>query len=150
MRAFIIVVGVIFAFLGVLAATGWYWWHVHGESVVASSRAAMSEGRERGRAIDEPACLAEVLQRQRTDKDDGMAAVITRSLWLDGCLGSSKATASFCQGVPAPHAFVDMSTWVASSCLTQGSNPGCQTIYQQVAKYCGLPERAAKLAAASP
>jgi hypothetical protein len=147
MRAFAIVVGVIFAALILMISTGWYWWHVHGASVVTSGRAALDDGRRRGAAIDEAACLAEVLQRNQTDRDGGVADVISRSIWLDGCLGTSQPAASFCEGVPSPREFINTSNWILAACTRRGaSDPSCQSIYQQVAKYCASPGRAAKLA----
>jgi hypothetical protein len=147
MRAFLIVIAVIFAAFVLMISAGWYWWHVHGESVVTSGRAALTDGRRRGAGVDEAACLAEVLQRTRADQDGGMSEVIARSIWLDGCLGTSRPAASLCEGVPPPHEIINMSHWVLAACTRQDlANPGCQSLLQEVAKYCASPGRAAKLA----
>ena len=150
MRAFVIVIGVIIALVALVAAAGSYWWYRHGGAVLASSRAALSEGYRRGSTVDEAACLAETLQRHRSDRDGGMAEVISRSLWLNGCLGSSRVAPLFCEGVRPAREFVNLATWVTAACERQGvSDSGCQSIYQQVAKYCASPQRSAKVASPS-
>lgn len=147
MRAFAIVVGVIFAALLLVAGAGWYWWHVHGESIVASGRAAFDDGSRRGASVDEAACLAEVLQRNQADREGDLTAVLARSVWLDGCLRSSRVAAPFCENVPPPQEIINTSNWIAAACTRQAmSDTGCQALYRQVAKYCVSPQRAAKLA----
>jgi hypothetical protein len=147
MRAFAIVVAVIFAALLLVAGAGWYWWRMHGESVVTASRTAFHDGRSRGASVDETVCLAEVRQRNQADRGGDVAGLLSRSIWLDGCLRSSHVAARFCEGVPRPQEFINSGNWVAAACGRQGvADPGCQSLYQQVAKYCSSPERTAKLA----
>lgn len=147
MRAFAIVVAVIFSALLLVAGAGWYWWHVHGESVVASGRAAFDEGRRRGATVDEAACLAEALQRSQADREGDLGSFIARSIWIDGCLKVSRVAPSFCESVPPPQEIINARHWIEVTCARQGvADPGCQSLYQQVVKYCVSPERAAKLA----
>jgi hypothetical protein len=41
-------------------------------------------------------------------------------------------------------------TWVAATCLRLGSSgQDCHGVYQEVARYCASPQRAAKLAGPS-
>ena len=107
-----------------------------------------AKGDARGSAVDETTCVAEVRQRQRADVDGKLGEAISRSIWLNGCLESSRAVASFCEAVPAPTEFLKLGTWVSENCSGEGvaGQEGCQSIYQEVAKYCASPRRAAKLA----
>ncbi len=147
MRAFAIVIGVLFAVLVLVAGVGAYWWHRNGQTVVASARTALSDGHRRGLAVDEAGCLAEALERYRGDRDGSMGEVVSRSLWLNGCLGSSRVAASFCEGVPPAREFLNLATWVTAACQQAGaSGQGCQSLYQEVATYCSSPQRAAKAA----
>jgi hypothetical protein len=147
MRAFAIVIGVLFAVLVLVAGVGAYWWHRNGQTVVASARTALSDGHRRGLAVDEAGCLAEALERYRGDRDGSMGEVVSRSLWLNGCLGSSRVAASFCEGVPPAREFLNLAAWVTAACQQAGaSGQGCQSLYQEVATYCSSPQRAAKAA----
>ncbi|HEX4509019.1 MAG TPA: hypothetical protein VH328_03025 [Burkholderiaceae bacterium] len=145
-----IVVAFIGGALALMAAAGAYWWHRNGDSIVASSRAALDDGHRRGLSVDEGVCLGEALLRHAPNRGDSMSEAISRSLWLNACLASSRVAPSFCEGVPPPHEFIDLGNWVKTACARQGSaDASCQTLYQEVAKYCASPQRVAKLASSA-
>lgn len=147
MRTFAIVIGSIFALLLLLVAAGWYWWHANGESMMAEGKAAIIEGRKRGAAVDEAACVAEVLERHHLDREGSVSAVMARTIWLSGCLHTSRVAASFCEGVPPADELIKAGTWAGAACTQQGLDVGyCQPLYQQIAEYCSSPLRAAKVA----
>jgi hypothetical protein len=149
MRTFAIVSASILLLLLLVAGAGWYWWNVNGKAIVASSLTAFDEGRRRGAAVDEAGCVAEVLERHRSDRDGKMSESIARGVWLNGCLDTSRIAASFCQGVPPADEMIKVTAWITEVCAQPGlSNPGCQSIYQEVAHYCASPRRAAKAASA--
>src|SRR5947209_3398140 len=133
MRTFLIVVGFLVAVVLVVAAGGWYWWHLHGESVMSSARDTMDDGHRRGSAMDDAACAAEVIERQRADKDDSMGTTMNRAMWLAACLETSSANPSLCEGVPGPTEIFKMEAWTAAACERQKmANPFCQSIYQHI------------------
>jgi hypothetical protein len=139
------------AVVGVAAIVGaaWYWWKKNGTEFVETTKAAMDEGHESGRQLKESECLDLAVEKHKAEASDTFNGAVRNSLWLTACLEASQPQQKFCADVPAETEFIKLSIWVSQSCSQRNlSDPYCQTLFQNVAKYCSSPERAEKLRSA--
>jgi hypothetical protein len=99
--------------------------------------AALGEGQERGRKLDEKSCLAEAVERHRTQRSRPPSR---EGILLNGCLETSKASADFCVGVPGKELFSERESWLAARCKeARFSDPSCAYLFRQVIDYCSRP-----------
>jgi uncharacterized membrane protein YhaH (DUF805 family) len=145
-RSMLTVLGVAACSVLVVGSTK-HWWAAHGERVVAEGKFNVEEGARSGQGIDESACVAEAVGRSKTIGDASMTASVANSLWLKGCLRTSRAERPFCEGAPAKREILANAMWVNGECSrhSMGANPYCGTLFQAVADYCSSADHEAKL-----
>jgi hypothetical protein len=99
--------------------------------------ATLREGQERGRKLDEKGCLAEAVERHRTERSRPPSR---ESILLNGCLETSKVSADFCVGVPGKELFFESRSWQDARCKEAGfSDSLCTYLFRQVVDYCSRP-----------
>jgi hypothetical protein len=99
--------------------------------------AVLQEGQEHGRKLDEKGCLAEAVERHRTQRSRPPSR---EGILLSGCLDTSKPSADFCVGVPGKGRFFEGRSWLAARCKDAGfSDSSCSYLFQQVIDYCSRP-----------
>lgn len=139
---------VVLVLLGVivLVAVGWYVKQKAPE-VLANAQAAQSEGSLFGNDVSESQCVSNALERYRANP--GLAAAMTQSLWLDGCLETSQVEQNFCDGVPAESEIIKSATWRVATCEESGilQDATCPNLAGRVQSYCAGDARRTKLAA---
>jgi hypothetical protein len=130
---------------GVLAIGGgaWYWWRHHSAEFLEAGRAAIEDGRKSGASLEEGGCVIHAVERHKGERS--MTSAIRNSVWLNGCLDTSKPQQGFCDGVPSQDNPISVGVWAANTCVQYGvADPYCHTLFQEVSKYCSSPARAGK------
>jgi|ERR1051326_118364 hypothetical protein len=131
----IVVVIVVVLVVGVVIA-GIFWVAHNKDSWIARGKEVMTEGRDFGRGTDNQGCVDESISRYQ--KAPGISSTISNSIFMRGCLESSRATAGFCDDVPRQTEFIKSAQWRISQCthfkLEKDSN--CQNLFTPVQQFC--------------
>ena len=136
----IVVVVVIVLVVGVVIA-GVYWISRNKDAWIAKGKEVMTEGRDAGRKTDNQGCIDESISRYK--KEPGFASTISNSLFMRGCLESSRPTPGFCDDVPRQTEFIKTAQWRLSQCthvhLEKDNN--CQNLFSPVQQFCEAKTR---------
>jgi hypothetical protein len=144
-------IGKLFLILGLIAVGGvvligggvWYWWKHHSAEFLEAGKATLADGRKSGESLEESGCVIHAVERHKAD--GSMGSVIRNSVWLSGCLDTSKPQQGFCDGVPSEDNPFAVGVWAAGACVHYGlADPYCHTLFQEVSKYCSSPARSGK------
>lgn len=132
----IIVIGVCFLFLVIVAVCGAaYWWSRHSKDLGRAAVQKFEEGRSFGKTTDNQGCVDEALARYK--KSPGFRGAISANLFLQSCLDSSKPTPGFCESVPRRIDFMKSAAWQKAKCSEAGINDSmCPQIFAQLQQYC--------------
>jgi hypothetical protein len=150
-KLFLILAGIAVAGVLLIGAGAWYWWDRHSGELIEAAKVAVADGQKSGRRLEEAACVVLALERHKADWNRSMASTVRNGLWLNGCLDTASPQQRFCEGVPPADSPVAIGVWAGSSCVQHGySDPYCQTLFQNISKYCSSPKRAEKLRNISP
>ena len=137
----IVVVVIILLVVGVVIA-GVYWISRNKDAWIAKGKEVMTEGRDAGRKTDNQGCVDESISRYK--KGPGFASTLSNSIFMRGCLESSRPTRGFCDDVPRQTEFIKSAQWRLSQCtrvdLKKDNN--CQHLFTPVQQFC--EERARK------
>ena len=118
----LIVCGCLVLLCSGVVGIGVYWYLSSGRQMVErmSQGVRQSAGEGATFGLDKPdnACLKEALSR--IQKDDSLLNTMSANLFLASCLGKSKQTPEFCQGVPGRGEFTRTSQWAAQRCKELG------------------------------
>jgi hypothetical protein len=146
MKVVLWIVGILVGLIVIAGGLGYWWWQKNGAEMMEAANAAMMEGRKRGSALEESACLSEGLARHKADASPSIGGSIKNGLFIRGCLEASKKQPKFCESVPEKGNAVAVGAWAGQACAGAGANdPYCPSLMQQVIEYCGSPQRARKL-----
>ena len=100
-----VVVGGAFLWIGVI-----YWI----KDTAESGMEWISDGRNFGEAVTDTECIEHGLELD--DKCHGFECRISNSVWLKGCLETSKRTEGTCDGVPPADSIFASAAWRISQC----------------------------------
>ena len=130
--------------LALIGGGAWYWWKHYGTEMLEAGAATLEDGRKSGEQLQEAACVSLAVDRHKSGP--GLASTVRNSLWLSGCLDTSRPQADFCDGVPNEANPLAVGTWTAGACVQRGlADPYCSSLLQAVAKYCSSGARSEKL-----
>lgn len=135
----------LFLILVVIGLAGFtFYWKRQGPEIMEGGREAREEGLRAGLANSESQCVSDALARYSTER--GIPTAIAGSLWLDGCLQSSRFEQDFCIGVPKESEFIATAQWRSTRCAGFGmqQDAGCRNIAGRVQIYCEGETRRAK------
>ena len=125
---------------------GWWWWNENAEQLTESAKGAYLEGQRAGSALDEPGCLAGAFAKHGDKENQTLLGTIRTSLFLRGCLDTSKPDPKFCAGVPPKDEVLALAAWSAQRCANQDlTDSYCGHLMAQVSEYCSSNTRTAKL-----
>jgi hypothetical protein len=128
------VVLIVIAGIAVIAAVRWV--RANKDGLRAQADAVRAEGRESGRSVDAPACVARAMERYRGDTS--LIGEARARIWLTGCLESSRPDAAFCTQVPRDSEILRTVTWRLNECSRLGfeGDKGCTRVLQEVQRAC--------------
>ena len=130
-----------------VCGSAWFWWSQNSAEFLANGKAQLEKGRLAGRELDESGCVALAAAALGGEAGNSMAAGISNSLELSGCLETSRGTRRFCEEVPGKTEIFATAQWIANVCnqIGYGSNTSCQTMLQSIPDYCASEKRSRKL-----
>ena len=131
----IVVVVVIMLVVGVVIA-GVYWISRNKDAWIAKGKEVMTEGRDAGRKTDNQGCVDESISRYK--KEPGFASTLSNSIFMRGCLESSRPTRGFCDDVPRQFEFIKTVQWRISQCrrVDPEKDTNCQNLFAPVQQFC--------------
>jgi len=152
LKAILVFVGVLVLMILVAVGVGWYWWSHHGQELIAAAKASHEEGQGFGKGTDNAGCVTEALSRRK--KSTGFGDMIANNLFLKACLGASRTTEGFCDGVPKKGEIMQSATWQVARCAAVApGDQSCNQLFGQVQEYCdskAAPGGGAGAAAGAP
>jgi hypothetical protein len=118
-----------------VGAIVWYF-HTHGDELMAQGKAVMEEGARAGATATGPQCVDGGIDRY--SKQRGFTGGIQSRLWLEGCLRASASAREACVGVPAETDFLRSATWRVEQCDKRGlsGDQTCPSILAGLQKFC--------------
>lgn len=134
-KAILIIVALVMLVVLAITGMGVYWWSQHGQRLVEGVQNAQTEGEAFGRQTDNAGCLEEILSRHRAHHD--FSDALPNSLFLNGCLRTSRPTTGFCEGVPRGNEFGATIEWQMQQCRQANlTDSYCGQLFQQVQQHC--------------
>jgi hypothetical protein len=133
----LLVVGVLLVVLIVGAvAAGYFVVSRYGPGLLEAGQQTYNEGVEYGRRTDNEGCLHEAAARQA--RAAGFADMVRNGIFMESCLGASRPTPGFCDGVPRPIEFLKAAAWQQQQCKRFGLKPEqqCGQLFQGVQRFC--------------
>jgi hypothetical protein len=114
---------------------GYYLWKRYGSEMVAAGKAAFDDGKAYAVNVDNNACVTGAAERYPSDS--GMAFAMKQSVFLQGCLPSSRKVEGFCDGVPASADAEASKAWMKGRCPNQvtGDN-SCTLTSMPIQMFC--------------
>ena len=136
LKVTLIVGAVLLVMLVGLVVAGVYVVRDYGAPLMEQGKQVMEEGEAYGRQTDNEGCLAEGISRHKSAQ--GFAELIKTNLFLQTCLGASRPTPGFCDGVPGRTEFIKSAQWQVAECQRHGlsTDRQCQQLFQQVQQFC--------------
>ena len=133
----LLVVGVLLVVLivGALVA-GYFVVRRYGPGLVEAGQQTFNEGVEYGRRTDNEGCLNEAAARQA--RVEGFTDMVRNGIFMESCLGASRPTPGFCDGVPRQLELIKSATWQQQQCKRFGLKPEqqCGQLFQGVQRFC--------------
>jgi hypothetical protein len=133
----LLAVGCVFLVLLVAAVVvGYVVVRKYGPGFVESTSKSLEEGSAYGRQTDNVGCLNEAVARQA--HVSGMMDMISNGVFMETCLGASRPTPGFCDGVPRQLEFMKAAAWQQQQCKRFGLKPEqqCGQLFQAVQRFC--------------
>ena len=111
------------------------------KSVGESMQKYETDGREFGRGTDQQGCISEAMKRSASFGLLDLSAGMGLSAFTDACLGSSRPTSGFCDGVPSFWSMKE-NEWGMSLCKKAGVDPektACIHVTKRKHQFCSKP-----------
>ena len=139
MKIVLIVVGCMVVLCSGVVGIGIYWFSTSGKQMIEQMsqgvKQSAGEGATFGLDKEDNACLKEALSR--VQQDASLPKAVAVNMFLAGCLGKSKQTTAFCNGVPGRGEFTKTSTWAAQKCKELGvTSQACGQLMSVVQAHC--------------
>ena len=147
MKIVLIVVGCMVVLCSGVVGVGIYWFSTSGKQMMEQMsqgvKQSAGEGATFGAGKEDNACLKEALSR--IQKDESIATTVTVNMFLAGCLGKSKRTPDFCNGVPGRGEFTKTAAWATQKCKELGvTGQACGQLMGIVQAHCNARASAAE------
>jgi hypothetical protein len=112
------------------------WFRSHGDELMASGKAAKAAGAKAGATLTDAQCVDGALGNYAGDR--GLVGAVQARVWMNGCLGTARATEGFCRGVPREAEIMRSATWRVAGCDAHGlgGDSTCPNILAEVQKHC--------------
>ena len=123
--------------LGLVGVVAVVWWvRSYGPGMMESGKATIEEGEKAGATLADTQCVEGALARYATDR--GLVGAVQARVWMNGCLGTARATDGFCQGVPPESEIMRSATWRVARCDAHhlGGDSTCPNILAEVQAHC--------------
>ncbi len=134
-----------------LVGGAWYWWDQNGTAMLDAGKTAMEDGQKDGASLTETSCTSTALDRHKADANRSFGSALRNSVWLSGCLNTSKPQEQFCAGAPSSSEILASALWATQMCSKNGiDDPTCPNLMQSVSKYCASPQREEKFRGGAP
>jgi hypothetical protein len=125
--------------VGIVCAVAIGVWLVNaGARLAKEADKQAAEGRSFGFTTDQRGCLNEGLGRAKTFRAIDIASMVANQTFVQKCLGTSKKTDGFCEGVPARFSAND-DDWMKDECRKVNMSPlgtGCMAPFKAQLEYC--------------
>ena len=125
--------------IGIVCAVAIGVWLVNASVRLAKEAEKQSaEGRSFGHTTDQRGCIDEGLRRAKTFRVIDIASMVATQEFTKKCLGSSKKTDGFCEGVPSRFSAND-DDWMKDECKKVNMSPlgtGCMAPFKAQMEYC--------------
>ncbi len=140
-------VAMVVAVAALLVGAAWIWWDQNSAELLAYGNAHRERGMAAGRGLDESGCVAMAATALDGEPATSLSAGIANSLELSACLETSQVTPDFCDGIPPRTEIFATSQWIAAVCtqIGYGGNSSCNTMIQEIPRYCASEKRSKKL-----
>jgi hypothetical protein len=125
-----------------VAVWSWALWRRSDQLLRESAEQARAVGREEGRDVDERRCLEAALGRYRELSGRAVQEAMLSNLRFRGCLETSRAVPSFCDGVPAFEDSRESAEWQIARSLEAGVRN--RYVFEPLQRYCHSGERTRK------
>ncbi|MGH8030173.1 MAG: hypothetical protein ACREO3_09585 [Arenimonas sp.] len=128
--------------LGVVSVIGIVvWFRAHGDELAAAGKAAQVAGATAGTSLADAQCVDTALANYTRDR--GLVGAVQARVWLNGCLGTARATEGFCTNVPSEDQIMASATWRVAACDAHGlgGDSTCPNILAEVQQHCDALQR---------
>ena len=125
--------------VGIVCAVAIGVWLVNsGARMAKEADKQAAEGRSFGFTTDQRGCVDEGLRRAKTFRAIDIASLVVNQTFVQKCLGTSRKTDGFCEGVPSRFSAND-DDWMKSECKKVNMSPlgtGCMAPFKAQMEYC--------------
>ena len=141
------IIGLTFGLIGCIILAGYLWWHSVGAAIFQNAASGMMEGRRVGRTITASVCVDSGIARQsaavavlRAKPDSAkpdVGALMSPTLFLQGCLMVSQPSPEMCRNVPPRTDRQRTGQWAAEECQRRKvEDRSCPAMMLGVQVYC--------------